>query len=234
MGTTVKDLAPELEKFDRFTEKGQKKIAEMCQSAAQVFYEKGYLSATLADVASAVGLTKGAIFHYFSTKEELLFLILYRYHESALSHMRKELQSHLSPHEKIFAYIRTFIMGYRDRQIESRLALNERVNLPQNYLEIIKDKEREFVDILKSLVADLLGRKEKKGTQVDLLTYSLLGMVTWPYRWFDPAGKSSPEELATTIYSVFIGDLKILPKQSNRKPYGARFIGRKARVKRLP
>ncbi len=213
----MKDRVPELEKYEAFTEKGRKKIAEICQSAARVFYEKGFLSATLADIASVVGLTKGAIFHYFSTKEELLFLILYRYYEFALSRMKNELQSQQFPRDRIFTYIRIFIMGYKDRQIESRLAMNERVHLPQNYLEVIKEKEREFVDILRALVADLLGKKGKSPTQITLLTYSLLGMVTWPYRWFDPNGKSSPEDLARTIYKIFIGDLNIFTPPFNRK-----------------
>ncbi len=208
----MKDQVRELAKFETFTEKGQKKIDQICESAAQVFYEKGYLTATLADIASAAGLTKGAIFHYFSTKEELLFLILYRYHESALLHLKKELESHHSSDDKIYAYIRNFIMGYKDRQIESCLALNERGNLPQNYLQIIKSKEREFVTILRSLVVDLLEKNEKSRNKVTLLTYSLLGMVTWPYRWFDPRGKSSPEELARTIYRIFVGDLKFLAR----------------------
>lgn len=203
-------MKPELEKFEGYTEKGKKKIAEICQAAAQVFYEKGFLSATLADISSAVGTTKGSIFHYFTTKEELLFLILYRYHESTLAHLKQELDAARSPHDKIYTYIKNFIMGYRDRQVESRLALNERVNLPPNYLEIIKEKEREFVNILRSLVENLLEKKERSRKQVTLLTYSLLGMCTWPYRWFDPRGKLSPEELARTIYKIFMGEVKIL------------------------
>ena len=72
----------ELTKFESFTDKGREKIAEICTVAARVFSEKGYLAATLGDVAKAAGMTKGGIFHYFSTKEELLFLILYHRHRA--------------------------------------------------------------------------------------------------------------------------------------------------------
>ncbi len=207
-------MRPELDKFERYTDKGKKKIDEICKAASQVFYEKGFLSATLADISTAVGTTKGSIFHYFTTKEELLFLILYRYHESTLAQLKLELTASHSPHEKIATYIKNFIMGYRDRQVESRLALNERVNLPSNYLEVIKEKEREFVNILRSLVENLLEKKERNRKQITLLTYSLLGMCTWPYRWFDPRGKLSPEELARTIYKMFVGEIRILTPPS--------------------
>jgi AcrR family transcriptional regulator len=207
-------MRPEIEKFEKHTEKGKKKIDIICQAAAKVFYEKGFLSATLADISSAAGTTKGNIFHFFATKDELLFLILYRYHEIALAQLKQELNSSNSAHEKIYAYIRGFVMGYWEHQVEARLALNERFNLPQKYLEIIKEKEREFVNILRSLVEEILENKSRDRKETTLVVYSLLGMCTWPYRWFDPRGELSPEELARTIYKIFIGELEIHPKQS--------------------
>lgn len=206
-------MRSEIKKFEKYTEKGKQKIAAICDAAAKVFYDKGFLSATLADVASAAGTTKGSIFHFFTTKDELLFLILYRYHETTLAQFKQDLKSSNSPHEKIYSYIKSFVECYRDRQIESRLALNERGNLSQKYLEIIKEKEQEFVNILRSLVADILQNKARNRKQITLLVYSLLGMCAWPYRWFDPRKESSPEELARTIYEIFTGDLKIHLKQ---------------------
>ncbi|MBI5605526.1 MAG: TetR/AcrR family transcriptional regulator [Deltaproteobacteria bacterium] len=212
----VRDPRPELDKYERFTEKGQKKINEICRAAAMVFYEKGYLSATLADVAQAAGLTKGAIFHYFSTKEELLFLVLYRYTESTLGELMVRLNAFSDPQERIYEYIYLFIMTYKKRQFESRLALNEVVNLPEKYLNIIKEKQREFVKILRSLIEDLLEKKERKPGLITFLTYSLLGMCTWPYRWFNLDGKSSPEELAQVIFKIFMGRLKFLEPGGDR------------------
>ncbi len=206
---TMGDPKPELAKYDGFTEKGKKRIAEICRAAAGVFYERGYLSSTISDISAAVGKTKGGIFHYFSTKEELLFLILYRYYEYTLNKLKEDLNACNSPHEKIYTYIRSFIMGYRDKQIESRLALNERGNLPPKYLEIIKEKEKEFVSILRSLVDNLLNKKDRSKNSVTFLTYSLLGMCTWPYRWFNPQGEISPEELAQVIYQIFMGEIPI-------------------------
>jgi len=213
---TVKDPRPELEKYEKFTEKGQKKIIEICQAAAKVFYQKGYLSATLADVANEAGLTKGAIFHYFSTKEELLFLIIYRYTDTALRELIENLESFNSPNDRIFTYIYLFTMKYKEKQFESRLALNEVVNLPEKYLNIIEEKQREFVKILRLLVKNLLDKKEKKPESVTLLTYSLLGMCTWPYRWFNLEGNATTEDLTMVIYKVFMGQIKFNKPEKDR------------------
>ena len=138
----MESVHAELKKFERFTDKGRKKIAEICTIAARVFSDKGYLAATLGDVANAAGMTKGGIFHYFSTKEELLFLILYRYVDSTLRELKKKLDASNSPHDKLQIFLKHHIGNYRDNVAESRLILRERGNLPTNYSEIIKGRER--------------------------------------------------------------------------------------------
>src|SRR6476660_4910775 len=45
---------------------------ELLEAALAVFSERGYHDASLDDVAAAAGVTKGAIYHYFDTKAELL------------------------------------------------------------------------------------------------------------------------------------------------------------------
>jgi AcrR family transcriptional regulator len=200
-------MHPELEKFEKFTEKGKETIAEICKVAARVFDERGYLAATLGDVAQAAGMTKGGVFHYFSKKEELLFLILHRYMDFTLRALKKKLETCGTPYDKIYVFIHHHLQNYRENQAESRLALRERANLPANYLGIIKDMEREYREILRSLVRSLMEGRGKSSRKVLLATYSLLGMITLPYVWFDPDGKAKPKELGDLICEIYLGGL---------------------------
>ena len=168
----------ELEKFENLTAKGKRRIPEICDAAAKVFGEKGYLAASLADIAHVAGLTKGGIFHYFSTKEELLFLILYRYMDSTLQALKRKLAACETPYQKIYVFIHHHIKNYQDNQAESRLALNERVNLPAKYLDVIKALEREYRGILTSLIKPIMGGRKKNPERITLAAYSLLGMCT--------------------------------------------------------
>jgi AcrR family transcriptional regulator len=52
---------------------------ELLEAALQVFARNGYRSATLDQVAEAAGVTKGTIYHYFDTKEELLLGVIQHY-----------------------------------------------------------------------------------------------------------------------------------------------------------
>jgi TetR/AcrR family transcriptional regulator, cholesterol catabolism regulator len=197
---------PELEKFENFTDKGKKRIADICKIAARVFDEKGYLVATMEDVARASGVTKGGIFHYFSRKEELLFLILYRYVGSSLRILKKKLEPCETAQERIYVFIQHHLGNYEENQAESRLALRERTNLSANCLLRIKALEREYREILKSLVQSLM--KGKKWQEEMLATYTLLGMVSFPYAWFDPKRKKTSKDLGDLIYQIYVGGLE--------------------------
>lgn len=209
----------ELEKFENLTAKGKRRIPEICDAAAKVFSEKGYLTATLGDIAHGAGLTKGGIYHYFSTKEELFFLILYRYMDSTLQALKKKLEACKTPYDKIYVFIHHHIKNYQENQAESRLALNERGNLPAKYLDVIKALEREYRGILRSLIKPIMGGRKKTPETITLAAYTLLGMCTLPYAWYNPKGKVTPKELGDLIYRIFVGGLEnrnlLLPKRPN-------------------
>jgi AcrR family transcriptional regulator len=197
----------ELKKFEDFTEKGKSKIDEICQKATEVFSKRGYRNATLADVSRAADISKGGIYHYFSTKEELLYFILCRYMDQTLSELREEMKQFMTPQERIRVFVQHHIRHYRENLHESRLILHEAQNLPTNYWAIIRYKEKEYMKILKSSVESLSEAFENNPRRVGLIAYSLIGMCNWPYMWFNPDGPVSPEELAEEISRIFLGEL---------------------------
>jgi len=53
---------------------------EIYDVAAHVFYEQGYESTSMDDIAEAVGLLKGSLYHYIASKEDLLHGIVQEVH----------------------------------------------------------------------------------------------------------------------------------------------------------
>ena len=197
----------EVEKFNHFSKKGKLKIDEICVRASEVFSKKGYLTATLADVANAAGISKGGIYHYFSTKEELLFLILLRYMDQTLHELKEKLKSTDVHRDKIRVFIHHHIAHYRDNFHESRLILHEAHHLPDEYFKLVRQKEKEYVNLLAENIRDFVFGYRNNPLKIKLVTFSLIGMCNWPYMWFDPKGSVQPEELAEEIFKVFVGDL---------------------------
>ena len=51
-------------------------IEEIIAAAARVFQRKGYHAATVQDIADAVGILKGSLYHHFKSKDDLLYFIV--------------------------------------------------------------------------------------------------------------------------------------------------------------
>ncbi len=201
----MKDAHLKLKKFDYFTEKGKEKCVEICKTAATLFHERGYLSTSLRDIARAANITKGGIYHYFSSKEELLFVILYWYMDKMLKELKQKIDLCQSPEEKIHVFARLHIYNYRDNLVESHVLLRERENLTPEFLSLIKRQEKEYEAILANLIKSLIKKRKRYCGNIELMTYCFLGMCNWPFTWFNPRGKWSAEDLSESIYNIFLG-----------------------------
>src|SRR5579871_5483796 len=74
---TDKRSSVEARRASRF----QKREAEVVSAAADIFYERGYASATVQDVADALGLLKGSLYYYIESKEDLLYRLMGEIHD---------------------------------------------------------------------------------------------------------------------------------------------------------
>jgi AcrR family transcriptional regulator len=72
-------------------------MQELLDAALQVFARKGYRTARLDDVAEAAGVTKGAIYHYFDTKEALLLGVIQHYEALAFGRAEEALRDDRLP-----------------------------------------------------------------------------------------------------------------------------------------
>ncbi|MES2177526.1 MAG: TetR/AcrR family transcriptional regulator [Gemmatimonadota bacterium] len=70
---------------------------ELLEAALDVFARKGYRAARLDDVAEAAGVTKGAIYHYFDTKEELLLGVVEHFQDVAFGRVEDVLRDKTLP-----------------------------------------------------------------------------------------------------------------------------------------
>jgi AcrR family transcriptional regulator len=81
----------------RWERRPDERPQELLQAALRVFAEQGYSNARLEEVAAAAGVTKGAVYHYFSNKEELLQRALEHYQALAFGRVEDALRAETGP-----------------------------------------------------------------------------------------------------------------------------------------
>jgi AcrR family transcriptional regulator len=190
--------------FDSFTAKGKQTIERIGRKAAIVFSKKGFASATLTDVSRAVGISKAGIYHYFSTKEELLFYVINRYMDLVLHRLKEELEAVPAP-ERVRFFVNRHIDLYKSNTHESYVILHEIKNLPPKYWEITRSKMKEYHKILIFAIGGLEGWSDIDPEKMKISAYTLLGMCNWIYWWYNSNGRVSPTELSDIIVRIFTG-----------------------------
>ena len=173
---------------------------EVMEAAVAVFSEKGYAAASLQDVADRVGLLKGSLYHYISSKESLLFRIFDEAHSQALILMAEVDEQKLPPDRKLWAYVERLSLWYLGNRERASLYFTEWRYLTGEYETAVRAQRREFELYLRDM---LIEAREAGLTRADLdarisSAYILSAVNSVPI-WYRPGGPLKPAELARQV-----------------------------------
>ena len=96
---------------------------EILRTAARLFQQRGYDATSMNDVAAALKLSKGGLYHHFQSKDEILFEIMNHAMEITQDRVLNPVRSIVDPEERLRALIRLHIevvLSPRDRQATAR------------------------------------------------------------------------------------------------------------------
>lgn len=174
--------------------------------AARVFAEKGYHPTTMRDLARATGLSLAGIYHYVSSKDELLFLVQERCFAAVLRGAEVAVAGASEPEQRLRRFIEHHVTFFARHMSEMKVLSHEADSLSPVRARDILGLKRRYVDSLEQIIR---GAMEGRGGRLDpsVASYALFGMMNWIYNWYHPAGLVSPEALAEQFASIFLEGL---------------------------
>src|SRR5215472_18173404 len=99
-------------RFDR-------RLAKVLEHAAHIFCEKGYEGASMRDLSRATGMSLAGLYHYFESKEELLYLIQKHTFTTIIETLREKLEGSTDPEERL----RIFIHNHLEYSLDNKQAM---------------------------------------------------------------------------------------------------------------
>ena len=174
----------------------ESKKKEICTVAAKLFSQKGFENISTRDISKAAGLSDAGIYYYFKTKENLLFQILYDILNPGLELVREIDRSNQSFEEKLTSFMKFYTRYYSPEIEKLKLLVEEPKKVKNTHRRKINKIEREYLDILVRILDGL--KREGKMTDMDstVCAFAFFAMVHWVYRWYNPKGTISPEDLS--------------------------------------
>jgi AcrR family transcriptional regulator len=179
---------------------------EIIEAAAEAFRTKGFAATSLEDIASAVGIWKGSLYHYINTKEDLLFAVVREPATEILSELRELSGMDLPPTEKIRYATRSHLRVLEKNFVYASVYLQEIAGRRQ--YQDWATKDREYLDLLESIVKEGVETGEFSAlTNPRVATLGLIGALNWLTHWYRPEGPLRADEIAEQFCDLFLGGL---------------------------
>lgn len=185
---------------------GQIRRAIMVASAS-VFARQGYAATTIADLATANGVSRGLLYHYFASKEALLQEMLNDHLDMMLDAARSAATDGATPDARFRRTVEVIVginAGSRDLQV---VLLHDLQNLGAAERAEIIAKQRLIIAVLRDLIRDC----DRSGqiTPRTLMAHTMMcvGMINYTYLWYDPDGAVPPGEYATIVADTYLAGL---------------------------
>ncbi|MBX9670842.1 MAG: TetR/AcrR family transcriptional regulator [Candidatus Obscuribacterales bacterium] len=175
---------------------------EILDTAATMFAKKGFDGTSIADIAQRCGVSKALLYHYYPSKDALLYDMLHSHCELLVGTANDALQHADQPQSQLQSLIRALMNLYMDSRNKHIVLLNDLHCLSVEQQSTIKRLEKSILQIIKDILEKL--RPDLTEPMRTSLAMYLMGAINWTYTWFKPNGPFSAHEFADVATSVFL------------------------------
>lgn len=177
------------------------RLLEIVESAADLFDQHGFHQTTMDDIAVAVGIKKPTLYHYVSSKDEILSLIHDHFYELLITKQSDRVDRGLSYDELIRATIRDLIGLMATHRGYVRVFFEHHRELPEPYRGVLEPKRDEYFRLVVSFIQSGIDDGRYAVESAELAALALFGMSNWAYTWFQRDGLLTADEVADTFWS---------------------------------
>jgi AcrR family transcriptional regulator len=152
--------------------------------SATLFAAHGYTGTSISMIAEACGVSKALMYHYYASKDAVLFDLLSEHLQQLVAVAEAASRSSQDGKEKLFAISAALLEAYRGADAEHQVQIASLRLLPAAQQEILKEKERRLVALVSDALMAAIPQLSRRRPLLKPLTMSLFGMLNWHYLWF--------------------------------------------------
>ena len=181
------------------------RLNRILEAATGVIAREGYEKASMRAVAKAAGVSLAGLYHYFESKERILYLIQFRTFSSLLNNLREKLHGVEDPVEQFRVMVRAHVSYFVSNMASLKVCSHELDTLSGTAYEETLQIRRDYYAITRAIIERIVQSNGQNGSlDIHVATLSLFGTLNWLYRWYNPRHDRSPNLLANQISTQFL------------------------------
>ncbi|MDE1142470.1 TetR/AcrR family transcriptional regulator [Paraburkholderia tropica] len=178
---------------------------QILELAAAKFAQTSYPSTSMSDLAASSGTSKARLYHYYESKEAILFDLLDRYTKRLMLIIAEvegaSQRRNLDERESFAELIRAFLVEYETSHSRHVALLNDVKYLVDAQREIILNRQRDVVAAFTRQLARAYPGRVTADNQT-ALTMMVFGMINWTFTWLKPGGRMGYRDFAEQVIAV--------------------------------
>jgi AcrR family transcriptional regulator len=172
-------------------------------AAAEVFHSKGYHEATLDEIANITDYTKGSIYYYVKSKQDLLYECNKLAMEQLISSLTKVIEFPVSPEQKLREAIKMHIVIGIEKLSLIATAVQLNFALQEPYKSEIKLLRDQYEKLWLSILDEGISNGSFKGFDKKIHLYIILGAMNNMRFWYKKGGRLNETEISE-IYCTYL------------------------------
>ncbi|WP_299667127.1 TetR/AcrR family transcriptional regulator [uncultured Ruegeria sp.] len=181
------------------------KRTRILKSAARVFAQEGFDRASMSQLARECGISKANIYHYYDSKDAILFDMLNSY----LLQLRDQIcglnLEGLDPADRLKCVVREILLAYQGVDDEHRVQTSGMTALPEEQQKLLRGYQRDMVVFVSDIIASISPATFKNdAAKLRATTMSVFGMLNWFYMW-----NAGADANARSDYAALVSDLTL-------------------------
>ena len=195
----------------------QKKLDRLLIKTAALIAKNGFAATTMRDLSTAVGTSVAGLYHYFASKEDLLFQLQYRTFVSLLEQQEKIAEQPGTPEERLARLLTGHLQFYSQHTNELKACTFEMESLGPKPYKIVEEIRRRYYRLMASAVAQIIdgpaaGTKETRQSRHAALF--IFGMLNWIFMWYEPSRHGTVEQIGQEMQDLLLNGLRRTKRSS--------------------
>ncbi|WP_171187671.1 TetR/AcrR family transcriptional regulator [Ruegeria sp. HKCCC2117] len=181
------------------------KREQILKTAAKVFADQGFDRASMTLLAKECGISKANIYHYYDSKDAILYDILETYLRELRDRICNVDLSGLNPEQKLRKAVREILFAYQGADDEHRVQISGMSALTDDQQKLLRGYQLDLVNFVRDILIELSPDAfDNAKDKLRGATMSVFGMLNWYYMWNTGAGPKAREDYADLVSTLTV------------------------------
>lgn len=195
----------------------QKKLDRLLMKTAALIAKNGFDAMTMRDLSTALDMSLAGLYHYFASKEDLLFQLQYRTFASLLETQQVIAEEPGTPEERLARLLTGHLQFYSLHTNELKACTFEMESLGPKPYRIVEEIRRRYYRLMTAAVAQVIdgpsaGARETRQSRHAALF--IFGMLNWIFMWYEPSRHGTVEQVGQEMRDLVLNGLRRVKKAS--------------------